>query len=110
MTDKDQTVISASEVNTTTLSRSEQRKKNRQENKGQKKSDSSSSASGASESFISRSITFFKEAKDELGRVVWPTRKETVDSTWRLLILVILAGLYLGLVDSILSRLLSLIV
>jgi len=111
MTDKDQTVISASEVKTTTLTRSEQRKKNRQENRGQKKSDSSTSGgSGASENFVARTITFFKEAKDELGRVVWPTRKETIDSTWRLLILVILAGIYLGLVDSVLSRLLSLVV
>lgn len=109
MTDKDQTVISASEVKTATLTRSEQRKKNRQENKGQKKPDSPSS-SGSSDGFIARTITFFKEAKDELWRVVWPTRKETIDSTWRLLILVVLAGIYLGLVDSVLSRLLSLVV
>lgn len=107
MTDKDQTVISTSEVKTTPLSRSEQRKKNRIENKGQKKSDSSSSGA-ASEGFFTRAITFFVEAKEELTRVVWPTRKETVDSTWRLLVLVILAGIYLGLVDSVLSRIMGL--
>lgn len=103
----DKTVIPASQVKTT-LTRSEQRKKNRLENKGQKKPD----AFGAAETpgLFKRIYTFFVEAKDELGRVVWPTKKETIDSTWRLLILVILAGIYLGLVDSILSKLMGLIV
>ena len=109
MTDKDQTVMPASEVKTTTLSRSEQRKKNRIENRGQRKSDSSSGGV-ASEGLFTRVFTFFKEAKEELTRVVWPTRKETIDSTWRLLILVAIAGVYLWVVDSILSRILGLII
>lgn len=104
----DKTVIPASEVKTT-LTRSEQRKKNRLENKGLKKPDSGGGAA-ATPGLFQRIFTFFSEAKDELGRVVWPTKKETIDSTWRLLILVILAGIYLGLVDSILTRLLGLIV
>lgn len=103
----DKTVIPADQVKTT-LTRSEQRKKNRLENKGHKKPESSGAALTTSP--FKRIYTFFVEAKEELGRVVWPTRKETVDSTWRLLILVILAGIYLGLVDSILTKLLSLIV
>ncbi len=106
MSDTTPTVLDAAEVKTT-LSRSEQRKKNRQENKGQKKSDPSGQPS---ENIFRRIYNFFSDAKEELTRVVWPTRKETVDSTWRLLILVILAGLYLGLVDSILSGLLGLLV
>lgn len=109
MTDKDRTVISASEVKTSPLSRSEQRKKNRIEHRGQKKSDSSA-LGAAPEGLISRIVNFFTEAKEELMRVVWPTRKETFDSTWRLLILVTLVGIYLGLVDSVLSRLLGLLV
>ncbi len=107
MSDNPETVVPASEVKTT-LSRSEQRKKNRKEGRTQKKNEGSSGA--ASESLFTRIINFFVEAKEELGKVVWPTRKETVDSTWRLLVLVILAGIFLGLVDSILSTILSWIV
>ena len=106
MSDKSETVVSGEEIKTT-LSKSEQRKKNRQENKGSRKSDQSGAPS---EGLFSRIFTFFVEARDELGKVVWPTRKETVDTTWRLLILVTLAGVYLALVDSILTRLLGLII
>ncbi len=88
------------------LSRSEQRKKNRQENKGKKTEPTGEPSVG----LWTRIHTFFVEAKEELLKVVWPTRKETFDTTWRLLILVIIAGLYLGLIDGILSRLLRLIV
>ena len=109
MSDKpESTVIPASEVKTT-LTRSEQRKKNRQEGRGPKKTDSSDSAGTSSPNIFVRAYNFFVEAKQELGKVVWPTRKETIDSTWRLLILVIIAGIYLGLVDGILSRLIGLI-
>jgi len=106
MSDKSETVVSGEDIKTT-LSKSEQRKKNRQENKGAKKADSSGAPSVG---LFSRIFNFFIEAKDELGKVVWPTRKETIDTTWRLLILVTLAGIYLGLVDSILTRLLGLII
>ena len=106
MSEKSETVVSGEEIKTT-LSKSEQRKKNRQENKGVKKGDQSGAPS---EGLFSRIFNFFVEAKDELGKVVWPTRKETIDTTWRLLILVTLAGIYLGLVDSILTRLLGLII
>lgn len=105
MSDKPQAVIDGSEVQT--LSRSEKRKKNRLENKGYRKNDPSGELQ---EGFFKRVIRFFIEAKEELTKVVWPTRKETIDTTWRLLVLVILAGLYLGLVDGILTRLLGLIV
>ena len=91
------------------LTRSEQRKKNRLESRGKKRDGSKADGAGADNVFV-RAYTFFVEAKEELGRVIWPTRKETFDSTWRLLILVIISGIFLGLVDSILTRLLALIV
>jgi len=106
MSDNPETVVSGSDVKT--LTRSEQRKKNRQDHRGQKKSDPA--GQDAQPGLFTRIFTFFAEAREELGKVVWPTRKETVDSTWRLLILVILAGIYLGLVDGILTRILGLIV
>jgi preprotein translocase subunit SecE len=99
-------VLDGSEVKP--LTRSEQRKKNRLENRASKR-DSRPRAEGEGNVFV-RAYNFFVEAKEELGRVIWPTRKETFDSTWRLLILVIISGIFLGLVDGILTRLLSLIV
>ena len=106
MSDKTETMLDAEEVKTS-LSRSEQRRKNRLEGKGTKKTDSDNESS---ENIFTRMYNFFVEAKDELSRVVWPTKKETIDSTWRLLILVTIAGIYLWLVDSILSGLLNLLV
>ena len=96
----------ASEVKT--LTRSEQRKKNRLEHRVKRK-DSPRQSDGDANVFV-RVYNFFVEAKEELGRVIWPSRKETFDSTWRLLILVAFSGLFLGLVDGILTRLLSLLV
>ena len=89
------------------LTRSEQRRKNRLENRSKKKDSPREDGAG---NILTRSYNFFVEAKEELGRVVWPTRKETFDSTWRLLILVIICGVFLALVDGILTRLLSLII
>lgn len=104
--DKKLTALDGAEVKT--LTRSEQRRKNRLENRAPKK-DAAAAEAGEGNIFV-RAYNFFVDAKEELGRVVWPTRKETVDSTWRLLVLVIIAGLYLGLVDGILTRLLALII
>ena len=89
------------------MSRSEQRKKNRTENKSAKKSGDNSKPT---EGLFTRIYNFFVEAKEELLKVVWPTKKETIDTTWRLLILVVIAGIYLSLVDSILTWLINLVI
>jgi len=46
----------------------------------------------------------------ELRKVVWPSRKETIGSTSVVLVIVALSGVFLGIVDLILSRLVRLIV
>ncbi|MDR1111828.1 MAG: preprotein translocase subunit SecE [Deltaproteobacteria bacterium] len=61
-------------------------------------------------SALSRFIGFLKDARRELTRVTWPTRKETVTSTGVLLALVAISAVYLALVDGILTRILRLIV
>jgi preprotein translocase subunit SecE len=53
---------------------------------------------------------FLQDAKRELTKVTWPTRKETMTSTGILLVLVAISAVYLALVDGILTRLLRLIV
>jgi preprotein translocase subunit SecE len=54
--------------------------------------------------------TFFKDARRELTRVSWPTRKETFKSTAVLLVFVAVSAVYLALVDGVLTRVLRLIV
>ena len=42
---------------------------------------------------------FVKESRVELSKVVWPTRKETVQTTLVVILLVILVALFLWIVD-----------
>lgn len=53
---------------------------------------------------------YLREVVYELRKVVWPSRKETVGSTSVVLVIVILCGIFLGVVDLILSRLMRLLV
>jgi len=57
-----------------------------------------------------RCVQYLREVVHELRKVVFPSRKETIGSTAVVLVIVLLASLFLGLVDSILSRLVRLLV
>lgn len=52
-------------------------------------------------------LKFFKESKDELLKVVWPTRKQTVEMTVAVLIIVVFVGFYLGALDYLLTKALT---
>jgi preprotein translocase subunit SecE len=43
---------------------------------------------------------FMHETVTELSRVTWPTNKETLSSTWVVLIMVLVTGMILGLFDK----------
>jgi preprotein translocase subunit SecE len=43
---------------------------------------------------------FMHETVTELSRVTWPTSKDTLSSTWVVLIMVLITGLLLGLMDK----------
>ena len=45
---------------------------------------------------------FAKGARLELRKVVWPTRRETVQGTGMVLLMVILIGIYLWIMDTVL--------
>ena len=45
---------------------------------------------------------FAKGARLELRKVVWPTRRETVQGTGMVLLMVILIGIYLWIMDTLL--------
>ncbi len=50
-------------------------------------------------------VQFVKEAWQELKKVNWPGRKETLGGTGVVLILVVIISIFLGLIDFGLSRL-----
>ena len=52
----------------------------------------------------------FRDARSELRRVIWPTRPETLQTTWIVLILIIIFALILWLLDSGLSLLVQWII
>ncbi len=48
---------------------------------------------------------YLREVSYELRKVVWPSRKETIGTTSVVLIIVLICGVYLGIIDYILSLL-----
>jgi preprotein translocase subunit SecE len=53
-------------------------------------------------------FSFAVDARDEAKKVVWPTRKETIQMTGVVMLFVIVMGLFLWAVDSILTWLVKL--
>ncbi len=49
-------------------------------------------------------IQFLKEARVELKKVSWPTRKEVIASTTLVIVVSVLAGLFLGALDVVFFR------
>jgi preprotein translocase subunit SecE len=58
----------------------------------------------------SRFRQYLREVVHELRKVVFPSRKETIGSTSVVLVLVLLASLFLGFVDLVLSRLVRMLI
>jgi preprotein translocase subunit SecE len=59
---------------------------------------------------VGKTVGFFREARGELKKVKWPTRKELLASTAVVLFLVFLVSFYLGLVDFGLIKIIRAIV
>ena len=58
---------------------------------------------------IDKAKQFLHEAKQELRKVTWPTKQQTVSSTWVVLGVTFVLAIFLGLVDLVFSKLISLI-
>jgi len=54
-----------------------------------------------------RIVEFLQEVKLELKKVVFPTKKEVIGSTWVVIITVLISAFFLGLVDIGLTRFIS---
>ena len=48
-------------------------------------------------------LQFFRQVRQEVAKVTWPNRKETMISTAMVLVMVILAALFFTLVDWVFS-------
>lgn len=55
-------------------------------------------------------VVFFKEVKDELSKVVWPTRDEVIRLTGVVILVSLGVGLFLGGADFILTKLIGLLI
>jgi preprotein translocase subunit SecE len=54
-------------------------------------------------------IGFGREARMEVRKVVWPTRQETIQTTFMVLVAVIIIGIFLWLVDMVLAQAIQMI-
>ena len=53
---------------------------------------------------------FLRETRDELRKVVWPTREEIIRLTGVVILVSVLVGLFLGGTDYILTKLVELVI
>ena len=60
---------------------------------------------GTKISFMTNPIQFLKEARAELTKVVWPSRRETVRITVAVIVLSLVVAVFLGAVDYGLTKL-----
>ena len=58
---------------------------------------------------LAKAKNFLQEVNIELGKVTWPTRKETVATAWIVVVIIVLISLYLGACDVVLAKLMRLI-
>lgn len=54
-------------------------------------------------------VRFLREVRNELNRVSWPSKDDIRGSTTVVIIVVLILGVFIGLVDQALSRLLQLV-
>ena len=50
-------------------------------------------------------LTYLKESKTELEKVIWPTRKETLRLTVVVIFLSVLVGAYITFLDTVFAKL-----
>lgn len=58
---------------------------------------------------IDKAKQFLNEAKQELKKVTWPTKQQTMTSTWVVLGVTFVLAIFLGLVDLVFSKFIGLI-
>ena len=62
------------------------------------------------QNFIGSIRKFFAEVISELKKVSWTTRKDLLDSTWVVIVSSAILGLFIGVVDFVLSRVMTFLI
>jgi preprotein translocase subunit SecE len=57
-----------------------------------------------------RTVGFLQDSRTEVRKMVWPTRAETAQTTLVVFLVVIIVGIFLWLLDMLLSRLIQIII
>jgi preprotein translocase subunit SecE len=60
--------------------------------------------------FYQKLADFFKEVQGELKKISYPSKSETIGSTTVVIIFVIIVGFFLASVDSVLMRIIRLVI
>lgn len=55
-------------------------------------------------------ISFFQEVKEELGKIVWPTKNKVFELTILVLVLSLIVGAYVGSLDFVFTSLMEQII
>ena len=55
-------------------------------------------------------VSFFRETRGELKKVVWPTRQETIRLTLVVIIISLIVGIFLGGLDFVFVKIIGIIV
>jgi preprotein translocase subunit SecE len=55
-------------------------------------------------------FNYFKGAKEELAKVVWPSRQTTINHTLMVIVISVAVALFLGAIDYFLSKLLEILI
>ena len=53
--------------------------------------------------FVRGIPAFFRAVRDEMAKVTWPDRGQTIDATWRIILFVLFLGAVIGLLDFVLQ-------
>jgi preprotein translocase subunit SecE len=58
---------------------------------------------------LAKAKTFVEEVREELHKVTWPTRKETIATTWVVVVIIVVISFYLGVCDLLLNKIMRFI-
>ena len=54
--------------------------------------------------------SFVQEVREELHKVTWPTRKETIATTWVVVVIIVIISFYLGICDLLLNKIMRFVI
>jgi len=58
---------------------------------------------------MNKNPNFFSDVREELKKVTWPTKKETIRLTATVFIISLIVALYVGIIDVFLAKVLELL-